>query len=68
METTKFLLIADNGDGENKTVAYCKSEKEVKDLIKEWMEDGQNPEEMEVVRVRKISRVKTKIIKSTIIF
>ena len=68
MEITKFLLISDNGDGENKTIAYCKSEREVKDLIKDWLEDGRDIEGMEVVRVRKISKVKTKIVKATIIF
>jgi hypothetical protein len=65
---TKFLLISDNGDGENKTIAYCANKYEVKKIIIEWIEDGRNVDEMEVVKVSHISKVKTKIVKSTIVF
>lgn len=65
---TKFLLISDNGDGENKTIAYCKNKYEVKNVVKNWIEDGRNPEDMEVAKISKLSKVYTKIIKSTINF
>ena len=53
-----------------KIIGYCKSEKEVKDLIKDWVEDGRDTETMQVIRVRKISNVKTQIqiVKAKIVF
>lgn len=68
MQTTKFLLIYHLLDGKNNEIAYCSSENEVRQIIVDWAEDGKDLEEMEVVRVRKISKVKTKIIRSKIIF